>query len=504
MFNRIVSVDAKTVLFGSRVRGEARQDSDWNVLVSFGKGFLLSAIATWLSVMPLQSCLGDVRDAKPPAAPPTQVQSTQRWTRLDLSRITFNDDISFLSPDEQTLYRKYQSEFLQSLKRLSPQKQKEMNAVYKWVPDVIKIIASRRDYKDRKRYEKIYPGGGLRSGTRKSKRGLPYCPGTELYDSIKHELYQKLYKRKSEIPNPRGLFYVIDICREMVQFRYPVQMIDTKDQSIEDTVKKCGFAYLSGMVDFCDDPQNHGKSYRGTVDRLTYDKTLEEMEAFENIGSRYEPVIWEDFKKRSYSYIYKFWRFDLKKVDTSNLTPKEYAKMEKQLKCIPPEILIASRVKQCYNLRNYAAKSDKTLNTTYIKKYAKKKGFYLSDTEVNEVYQLASELVKYGTPLKLVKRDDQADLYTVARSFGFHRVAGFDGYYKRKKKNNLKVKFYESVPEKIPLFTTQAKDFYDLGMIVNPEKTKKLYQNIENDTGIIIRHSGTQSGQMGADSRPQP
>jgi len=481
MFNRIVSADAKIVLFGSRVRGEARQDSDWNVLVSFGKGFLLSAIATWLSVMPLQSCLGDVRDAKPPVATPTQIQSAQRWTRLDLSRITFNDDISYLSPAEQTLYRNCQSEFFQSLKRLSPKKQREMKAVYKWVPDVVKIIAS-RDYQERKKYIQHFK------------------PGADLYFNITRDLYHD----RKKLPECIEIFHVVQACEDMIHFRYPLQMIDTKNQSIEDTAKKCGFGYLSKMVDFCNDPQNQGKFYKKSVDNLTYKHTIDEVSAFQKVGSMYETEIWLDFKRYPFYYIYKFWKFDLKKVDTSNLTPKEYAKMERQLKCVPPEILVACRYKT-YDSRISSRVCNKMIqDTAYIKKYAQNKGIYLSEEDAREVQILASEILKYATPLKLVKRDDQADLDTVARNFGFYGISGFDFYYKRKKKTNKKIQFCQSAPEQIPNFIAEAKDFYNLGMTVNPEETKKLYQNIENDTGIIIRHSGTQSGQMGADSRQQP
>ena len=37
VFRRIVPVDGKAILFGSRARGDARHDSDWDVLVLLGK-----------------------------------------------------------------------------------------------------------------------------------------------------------------------------------------------------------------------------------------------------------------------------------------------------------------------------------------------------------------------------------------------------------------------------------------------------------------------------------
>ena len=37
VFRKIAPIDAKAVLFGSRARGDARHDSDWDVLVLLGK-----------------------------------------------------------------------------------------------------------------------------------------------------------------------------------------------------------------------------------------------------------------------------------------------------------------------------------------------------------------------------------------------------------------------------------------------------------------------------------
>ena len=37
VFRRIAPVDGKAILFGSRARGNARHDSDWDVLVLLGK-----------------------------------------------------------------------------------------------------------------------------------------------------------------------------------------------------------------------------------------------------------------------------------------------------------------------------------------------------------------------------------------------------------------------------------------------------------------------------------
>lgn len=59
-------------------------------------------------------------------------------------------------------------------------------------------------------------------------------------------------------------------------------------------------------------------------------------------------------------------------------------------------------------------------------------------------------------------------------------------------------------PAEQTLLTKQGRDFYPLGMTVNPEATKRLYQFMESDLRVVIQHSGTQSGQLGTDSRQQP
>ena len=424
-------------------------------------------LATCILLIPLHDCMGAVDGMNQQMAKTAQNQSTDRLTRLDLSRITFNGDIAFLSSAEQKRYRDYQSEFLKSLKRLPSKQQREIGEAYKWVPDVVKIIAS-RDYQDRKEYIRLFK------------------PGSKFYSDITGELYEK----RKRIPKFIEGYHVVRACERMIQFRYPMEMIDTKNLSIEDAAKKCGFGNLAKMVDFCNDPGNQGKFYNKSVDKLTYDLTLEEMEAFKDIGSKYERAVWLDFLRYPHFYIYKFWKFDLKRVDTSNLEPDEYIKIEKQLRCVPPEILINCRY-NTYFSRTRDSQCVKIMKDhTYIKKYAQNKGIRLSEKEILEVYQLASELLKYGTPLKLVRRDEQADLGKIARDYDFYRVWGFYSYYKRKKRKNLTIKFYQSEPKHIPYFIAEAKDFYDLGMKINPEATKKLYQDIENDTGIIIKHQG--------------
>ncbi|MBQ7188008.1 MAG: hypothetical protein IJR99_01185 [Kiritimatiellae bacterium] len=343
-----------------------------------------------------------------------------------------------------------------------------MRQVYKWVPDIVKIIAS-RDYQDRTRKE------------------YELRPGTEIYENTKRALYKNLYKKqKTEIPNPRGMWYVVDICNEMIPYRYPLKTFDTKNQSIDDNAKKCGFGYLSKMIDFCNNPDNVGKKYKDCADSRTYDLTLEEMRVFEKIGVRHENAIWQEFKESSWTAVFKLSIFDLAKVDTSNLTPAEYKKMERQLKCVPPEILINFRYKT-YDGR-LGIKNSKAImqDPLYIPKYAKWKGISLSEAEVKEVYELASELLKYGTPLKLVKRDDTADLEKVAKDYGFTKVWACSSWG-REIRPKVKCKFYEAYPEKIPLFIKQAKDFYPLAMAINPEGAKDFYRNIAINTGVTIQ-----------------
>ena len=396
------------------------------------------------------------------------VQVAPPLTPLNLSRITFNDNISFLSAPEQALYRKCQAEFFQSLKHLPLKDQQEMRQVYKWVPDIVKIIAS-RDYQDRARKE------------------YELRPGTEIYENTKRALYKNLYKKqKTEIPNPRGMWYVVDICNEMIQYRYPLKTFDTKNQSIDDNAKKCGFGYLSKMIDFCNNPDNVGKKYKDCADSRTYDLMLEEMRVFEKIGARHENVIWQDFKMHPF-FCNRIWMFDLAKVDTSNLTPAEYKKMERQLKCVPPEILISSRYRTSYDGRLGMRNGEKIIeDPSYIPKYAKWKGFSLSEAEVKEVYELASELLKYGTPLKLVKRDDTADLEKVAKDYGFLGVWACSSWI-REIKPRVKYKFYEGHSEEIPEFVKEAKDFYHLAMAINPDGAKGLYRNITTYTGLTIQ-----------------
>ena len=428
-------------------------------------------LAICLSLVPMHNCMAELNDAIHQNAKAAQDQSASRLTRLDLSRITFDDDISYLSAAEQERYRNCQSDFFKYLKQLPSKQRKELQETYKWVPDVVKVIAS-RDYQDRKEYIKQFK------------------PKAELYDKVTLELW----KRRKQIPRCIEMYHAIRACEEMIQYRYPSQMIDPQKQDIEAAAKQCGFGYLSKMVDFCNDPKNHGKIYQKSVDKFTSDKTLEEMKAFKSIGLKYEKEIWEDFQKQTWAYNYKFWRFNLKNMDTSNLTPDEYAKMERQLKCIPPAILINCRFRT-YDSRNsdeskLGKKCIRIMNDpTYIGGYAKWKGINLSEDEVKEVYKLASELLKYGTPLKLVKRDERTELGTIAENFGIYRVNSFYLYCKAKMKSRdkTKFKFYGSHPENIPKFIKQAQDFYDLGMAVNLEGTKELYHNIEVDTGIVIQ-----------------
>lgn len=337
-------------------------------------------------------------------------------TRLNLSRITFGDNISFLSAPEQERYKRCQAEFFESLKRLPPKKQSELKEAYELVPDVVKIIAS-RSYQSRKGYE-------IRSGTM-------------FYTYIKNALNRKLRsKQRFGGSNSEEVDYVLDLCRQMIRYRYPLDTFDIENQDIDENAKKAGFGYLARMIDFCNDSSNIRLQYRRCVDIQTYDRTIEEMKVFEKIGSRYEDAIWKDFKIHSYCAVHKFWKFDLKKVDTSNLTATEYEKMQQQLKCVPPEILIRARFLS-YDGRMTNPKYREILkDPSIIKKYASKKGITLSETEVQEIHQLASEILIYGTPLKLVKRDDTADLEKVADNYGFSKVGGYCSFYKDKKKKS--------------------------------------------------------------------
>ena len=106
--------------------------------------------------------------------------------------------------------------------------------------------------------------------------------------------------------------------------------------------------------------------------------------------------------------------------------------------------------------------------------------------EAKEVHQLALEILKYHMPLKLVKRDDTADLEKVAKDYGFTKVWACSSWG-REIRPKVKCKFYEAYPEKIPLFIKQAKDFYPLAMAINPEGAKDFYQNIATYTGITIQ-----------------
>ena len=135
-------------------------------------------------------------------------------------------------------------------------------------------------------------------------------------------------------------------------------------------------------------------------------------------------------------------------------------------------------------MKNIRQKTRKKL--LYIPKYAKWKGISLSEAEVKEVYELASELLKYKTPLKLVKRDDTADLEKVAKDYGFLRVWACSGWI-RKVKPRVKYKFYEGHSEEIPKFVKEAKDFYRLAMAINPDGAKDFYRNIAINTGVTIQ-----------------
>ena len=422
-------------------------------------------LMAWLLIFTLQNCLGNVNGASREKKDMPHFQTPTELTPLDLTRITFNEDISFLSTAEQELFRKWKAEFFESLKLLPAQDQRELKEAYKWTPDIVKIIAS-RSYQSRKGYE-------IRSGTM-------------FYANIKNALNRKLRsQQRFGGSNSEDVDYVIDLCRQMIRYRYPLDTFDIENQDIDENAKKAGFGYLARMIDFWNDPANLGKQYNRCIDNPTLDRTMDEISVFGQIGSRYEDVIWKEFKLQLWAAIRKFWKFDLKKVDTSNLTATEYEKMRQQLKYVPPEILIVSRYTD-YDTRMVVNPKCREIlkDPSYIKKYALKKGISLSETEVQEVHQLASEILIYGTPLKLVKRDDTADLKKVAKDYGFTKVGGYCSFYKDKKKKRLRAQFYEYHLESIPLFMQQASFFYALGMIINPEQTKIIY----DDMKITLQH----------------
>ena len=92
-------------------------------MTSFNK-FVPTVLTTCLSLLPMQNCLGRVNNTDHQKAKVMQVQSANRLTHLDLSRITFNDDISYLSVAEQKQYTNVRRSFSNPL-NTCPKKNKK-------------------------------------------------------------------------------------------------------------------------------------------------------------------------------------------------------------------------------------------------------------------------------------------------------------------------------------------------------------------------------------------
>lgn len=249
------------------------------------KEFLSAALAAGMAVAPLQNCLGKsdtlvFRDV-------TQVQCANGLTPLDLSKFTFDNDVSYLSATEQEAYRKCQTEFFESLKHLPYKKQRELKEIYKWVPDSIKIIAS-RDYQDRKGY-------------------------IQQRKEITSHISSQFWVKRKQIPKSIKEWDITRTCSEMLVYRYPLDTLDFKKQSLEDIVKKCGFGNLAGMIDYCNNPKNIGKRYSESVDKSTYNKTMEEVDVTRRFADRYPDRSWALFLSYAREWIDIPWVFDLKK-----------------------------------------------------------------------------------------------------------------------------------------------------------------------------------------------
>ncbi len=251
---------------------------------------------------------------------------------------------------------------------------------------------------------------------------------------ITSHISSQLFVKQRQIPKSIQRWDIIQACEDMLEYRYPLDTLDFKKQSLEDIVKKCGFGNLAGMIDFCNNPQNIGKYYSKSVDKSTYNKTMEEVEATKLLGTKYGPSEWSIFYRYA-NWCSREWKFDLKKMDTSPSTPVDYAKLEKQLKCLPSDVLETAAIEDYHNRMNRRKRNHILESPASVQKYAQdKKGIRLSAKEAQEAYQLGLELIKYGTLLKLVKRDEQTNFRTIARKFGFSKIEGFIFYYERKKK----------------------------------------------------------------------